>query len=75
MMNIAIVYKGVEDYEKAEPLYQKALEGREAQLGKDHMRTKKCAKNFKICLEKSGNSERLAELIESYPGLAFEEVD
>ncbi|GMH78148.1 hypothetical protein TL16_g07689 [Triparma laevis f. inornata] len=65
----AILYKKTEDYGKTEELYQRALEGYEAQLGKDHKDTKRCTKNFKICLEMSGNSARLAELIMSYPWL------
>ncbi|GMH64982.1 hypothetical protein TL16_g04087 [Triparma laevis f. inornata] len=74
--NIAIIYDdGLKDYGKAEEMYQTALEGYEAYLGKDHEASKNCAKNFKINLEGSGNSEMLSQLILSYPGLAFEEVD
>ncbi|GMI09400.1 hypothetical protein TrLO_g6828 [Triparma laevis f. longispina] len=67
--SLAIAYKAQKDYEKAEELYERALEGYEAQFGKDHEDTKRCAKNFKLCLKVSGNSERLAALISSYPGL------
>ena len=66
----ACIYNdGLKDFEKAEELYQRALEGYEAQLGRDHMRTTHCVKNFKICLEMSGNSTRLTELITSFPWL------
>ncbi|GMH78123.1 hypothetical protein TL16_g07678 [Triparma laevis f. inornata] len=75
VMHIALVYGVLNDYEKAEELFERALEGWEAQVGKDHKDTKMCSEIFKICLEASGNCERLAELISSYPGLAFEEVD
>ncbi|GMH57950.1 hypothetical protein TrLO_g7276 [Triparma laevis f. longispina] len=76
VMNIAIIYvSGLNDYGKAEELFERALMGYEAQLGKDNKYTKLCAKNFKLCLEYSGNSESFAELISSYPGLAFEEAD
>ena len=70
VMNIAIVYKGMEDYGKAEELYERALEGNEAQFGKDHEYTKRCAKNFTFCLARSGNIERLAELIRCHPWLS-----
>ena len=36
-MNMATVYmEGLNSYRKAEELYQRAIEGYEAQLGKDH---------------------------------------
>ncbi|GMH60882.1 hypothetical protein TL16_g03146 [Triparma laevis f. inornata] len=63
VMNFATVNSRLNDYRRAEELYERALEGYEAQFEKDHERTMGCAKNFKICLEKSGNSdERLDEL-------------
>ena len=49
--NIAIVYDGMEDYGKAEELYQRVLEGYEAQLRKDHTSTMRCAENYRDCLE------------------------
>lgn len=67
VMNIG-VYKHTEDSGKAEELYERVLEGFEAQLGKDHRHTKHCAKYFKICLEASGkDQERLNVLKEAYP--------
>ncbi|GMH81991.1 hypothetical protein TL16_g09111 [Triparma laevis f. inornata] len=64
MMNIAIVNRGgMNDYGKAEELYERALEGYEPQFGRDHEYTKRCAKNFKICLEVIGNIERLTQHI------------
>ncbi|GMH51962.1 hypothetical protein TL16_g01126 [Triparma laevis f. inornata] len=69
VFNIAIVYdNGFEDYGKAEELYERALEGYE-QFGKDHKRTKNCAEPFALCLKFNGNSERLTQLISSYPCL------
>ncbi|GMH83407.1 hypothetical protein TL16_g09587 [Triparma laevis f. inornata] len=66
-MNIAIVYDYMEDYVKAEELYERALEGKEAQLGKDHESTKECVNNCKNCLEESGNNvARLEELLIAY---------
>ena len=47
---------------KAEELYERALEGYEAQLGKDHVDTMRCAENYRNFLEASGNSAGLAEL-------------
>ncbi|GMH88955.1 hypothetical protein TL16_g11312 [Triparma laevis f. inornata] len=72
--NIAFIYHfGLEDYGKTEELYERSLLGCEAQFGKDHDRTKKCAENLNKCLEAKGsNSERLAELIVSYPECAKE---
>jgi len=72
---MTIAYNKIKAYGKAELLYQRALEGYEAQLGKYHVDTKRCLKNFQSCLEDSGDSERLPELITSYPELAFEVVD
>ena len=69
VINIAIVYKMLEDYGKAEELYQRALEGYEAQLGKDHEDTKMCARNFRRCLNVSGNMKRLEELKKEFPWL------
>ena len=74
-MNIAIVYKKTEDYGKTEELYERALEGYEAQLEKNHGDTKRCARNFAICLEASGNVDRLEQLKAVYPLLGVEEVD
>ncbi|GMH75762.1 hypothetical protein TrLO_g2658 [Triparma laevis f. longispina] len=66
VINIANVYTmGMRNYGNAEELY-------EAQLGKDHQRTKMCAMNFRICLERNSNSERLTALISSYPWLTNE---
>lgn len=70
VMNIAIVYNMMEDYGKAEGLYQRALEGREAQLGRDHEDTMRCAENHLRCLEASDDhTERLEELLIAYPWL------
>ena len=67
---IAILYNdGLKEYGKAEELYQRALEGYEAQLGKDNEDTKRCARNFKICLKKSGNSAGLEALKEAHPNV------
>ena len=73
VMNIANIYYYARNFVKAEELYERALKGFEAQLGKDHQDTKRCARNFRNCLKVSGNSERLAALISSYPGLAVKE--
>ena len=63
VMNIATIYNdGLKEYEKAEELYQRALKGYEAQLGKDHDYTKDSARNFRICLKLSGNSAGLEAL-------------
>ncbi|GMH76932.1 hypothetical protein TrLO_g9984 [Triparma laevis f. longispina] len=69
MMNIAIVYQIMKDFGEAEELYERALEGKEGQLGKDHESTIRCARNIKLCLEASGNDERLAQLLAAYPKL------
>ncbi|GMH71398.1 hypothetical protein TrLO_g3878 [Triparma laevis f. longispina] len=68
-MNIAIIYDNLKDYGKAEELYERALEGKEAQLGKDNESTINCARNLKTCLEASGNNKRLAQLLAVYPKL------
>ena len=54
------------DYKKSEELYERVLEGKEAQLGKDHQSTQYTVENFKVCLVKSGNMERLVELTKTY---------
>ena len=50
-------------------LYQRALEGYEAQLGKDHDDTMRCAENYRVCLKTSGNSAGLAELRKADPNV------
>ena len=47
VMNITNVHKVQKDYGKADELYERALEGFEAQFGKDHKNTKLCARNFR----------------------------
>ncbi|GMI17231.1 hypothetical protein TrLO_g9450 [Triparma laevis f. longispina] len=69
VVNIAVIYKVTWDYEKAEELYERALEGYEAQHGKDHEDTKRCARNFMTCLARSGNIESRAQLICHHPWL------
>ena len=71
MINIAIVYHDLKDYGKAEEMYQRALEGYEAQLGKDHKDTMRCAENFLIHLGRSGNSAAMAELKKAHPNVEF----
>ena len=69
-MNIAIVYDdGLKAYGTAEELYKRALEGKEAQLGKDHESTKRSAENYRNCLQCSGNSAGLIELKKSHPNV------
>ena len=70
VMNIANVHNvGSENYGKAEELYQRALEGYEAQLGNDHIETMRCAENYRDCLKSSGNSAVLIELKKSHPNV------
>ena len=59
VMNMAIVYKTQKDYGEAEEMYQRALKGYEAQLGKDHTSTKNCTRSFKNCLEKAVTAKGL----------------
>ena len=66
VFNIALAYKSLEDYGKAEELYQRALEGFEAQLGKDHQSTKSCAMGLAICLGKAGKKQRLRKILDVY---------
>ena len=61
---------GLKDYRKAEELYQRALEGNEAQLGKDHEDTKQSAMNLRDCFYRMA-----ADLEERYPGLDGDEDD
>ncbi|GMH87819.1 hypothetical protein TL16_g10971 [Triparma laevis f. inornata] len=75
VMSMGAICMNLRDFGEAKELFKRALEGYEAQLGKDHGDTKTYSRNFKLCLEESGNSERLAELILSYSGLSFEEAD
>ena len=76
VMNIANVYNGgLKDYGKAEELYQRALEGYEAQLGKDHEDTKTCAMNLAICFAKAGEKSKLRKIIDKYPHILIEEPE
>lgn len=69
-MNIAILYMdGTKDSVKATELYENGVKGFEAQFGKDHEYPKKTIGQLKVCLEKSGNEEKLAELKREYPWL------
>ena len=73
-MNIAGVYLGgLEDYRKAEELLQRALEGYEAQLGKDHRSTKTCAGNLATCLAQAGEKLKLRKIIDEYPHIIVEQ--
>ena len=70
VMNIALVYEGdLKNYVKATEYFERGVKGFEAQLGKEHEYTKKAAEQLKICLELSGNTQRLGELKKEYPGL------
>lgn len=70
VVNIASAYMdGLMDYGKAEELFQRVLEGFEAQHGKDHMRTRACVHKFYLCLCTINNMERLEQLVPSYPWL------
>jgi hypothetical protein len=72
-MNIGVLYgDGMKDYEKAEELYRKALEGHEAQLGKDHEDTKDCAKNLAVCLREAEEKVKLRKVLDDYPHLRAE---
>ena len=51
MMNLGALYMDAQiDLDKAEELFRSALEGFEAQFGKDHQTTKMCAENVKRCI-------------------------
>ena len=69
MLNIAVIYKAQKDYGKAEELYERALEGHEAQLGKDHKTTKLCVRNLRNYYRESGNSTAMAELKRSHSNI------
>ena len=58
---------------KAEELYQRALEGKEAQLGKDHIDTKRCAMNLALCLADAGEKLKLRKIIDKYPHILIED--
>mmetsp|Transcript_5431 Transcript_5431/g.9829 ORF Transcript_5431/g.9829 Transcript_5431/m.9829 type:complete len:94 (+) Transcript_5431:2-283(+) len=74
VMKIAIVYKNrLKDYGKAEELYQRALEGYEAQLGKDHKDTKECARNLAIYFADAGEKLKLRKIIDKYPHIIIEQ--
>ena len=59
----------MDDFGKAEEMYQKALEGYEAQLGKEHIDTTRCAENYRDYLEESGNKEGMAHLKKGHPNV------
>ena len=64
---IASVYMFQEDFGKAEELYQRALKGYEAQLGKENEDTKDCAFNLGACYANSGQKQKLIAHIEKWP--------
>ena len=71
--NIAGVYsRGLKNYEKAEELYQRALEGYEAQLGRDHEDSKSCAKNLAKCFFLAGDRLKLKKIISKYPHILID---
>ena len=73
--NIAIIYeKGLEDYGKAEELYQRALEGFEAHFGKDYESTMRSAQRYLCCLKASENSAAIAELKKAHPNVEIYDV-
>ncbi len=46
--NMARIYENIGEYQKAEPLYFKALEIQEKLLGEEHPDTKACYKNLEL---------------------------
>ena len=72
MTNIASVNYFKEDYEKSDELYERALKGCEARLGKDHKLTKTCANNYCLSLEWQGGTEKLAELKKAHPNIEID---
>ena len=71
---IAGVYvDGLEDYGKTEDLYQRALKGYVAQLGKDHEGTKSCAKNLADCFAQAGEKLKLRKIIDEYPHIMVDQ--
>ena len=70
VMNTAGAYcQGFNDIRKARELYQRALEGYEAQFGKDHRITMFCAKNLSILLRGSHDYDGLVELKKAHPNV------
>ena len=63
----------MKDGGKAEELQQRALKGYEAQLGKDHERTKKIAHNLAACFASAGEKLKLRKIIEKYPHIMIEQ--
>ena len=72
VMNIANIYDDLKDCAKAEELYQRALEGKAAQLGKEHHSTKYCAKNLAMCFARAREKEKLRKIVEEYPHIIEE---
>ena len=68
VMNIAAAYHiGLKDYRKAEEYFQRALKGYEAQLGKNHESTKRCAMNLAVCFAKVGEKKKMRAIMDEYP--------
>ena len=63
------------NYGKAEELYLRALEGNEAQLGKDHEVTKQCSMNLAVCLAEAGEKLKLSKIIDEFPHILIEVPD
>ena len=74
MMNTAIVYTNFKDCGKAEELYQRgALEGYEAQLGRDNETTKNCAMNSAGCFAIAGKNLKLRKILDDYPHILMKQ--
>ena len=72
VMNIASAYENLKEHGKAKELYQRALEGFGAQLGKDHVDTNACAFNLGSCYANSGHIQKLRVVLEQWPHILVE---
>ena len=71
VMGMANTYKiGSKDLVKAEEMYRHALDGYERALGKQHERTKTCAKNLAVLyFQEAPSKEKLRKVVTDYPHL------
>ena len=75
-MTIAAVFEKLDDSESALVLYDMALKGFEATLGKDDKHSLACARNYMLCLNDDDDGDKnitkLEVLLKKYPHIVEE---
>ncbi|GMH81823.1 hypothetical protein TL16_g09055 [Triparma laevis f. inornata] len=72
IMNEAVIFFCLKNFERAEAMLQRCMDGYIGQVGKDHDDTQRCVMNYKICLRCNGDLDsqrRQVDFWKEYPEL------